>query len=222
MKNIYLIRHAQSAANAMPSHGGLVSYRNAEIPITELGQTQAASLAQWLREHTPQPDAVFVSPYLRTQQTARPYLEQSSLKAEVLHDLHEFNYLSFAHIDGQNFTRLKQLSEAYWQRNDPDYRDGEDCDSFASFYRRIADTRAHFRRLPDGNYTVFGHGFWIGLLLWQLIGRNHGIDMHHFRTFELQVRPRNTEVFLLRIDDTDSETITKIRRLHDQEHLEAA
>ena len=38
MKNIYLIRHAQSAANAMPSHGGLVSYRNAEIPITELGQ----------------------------------------------------------------------------------------------------------------------------------------------------------------------------------------
>ena len=76
--------------------------------------------------------------------------------------------------------------------------------------------------MPDGNYTVFGHGFWIGLLLWQLIGRNHGIDMHHFRTFELQVRPRNTEVFLLRIDDTDSETITKIRRLHDQEHLEAA
>lgn len=46
--------------------------------------------------------------------------------------------------------------------------------------------------------------------------------MHHFRTFELQVRPRNTEVFLLRIDDTGGETITKIRRLHDQEHLEAA
>ena len=176
MKNIYLIRHAQSAANAMPSHGGLVTYRNADIPITELGQTQAASLAQWLREHTPQPDAVFVSPYLRTQQTARPYLEQSSLKAEVLHDLHEFNYLSFANIDGQNFTRLKQLSEAYWQRNDPDYRDGEDCDSFASFYRRIADTRA-VRLTPGGVVGLAGAG--ISLRLPCGPGLPEGAGQHH-------------------------------------------
>ncbi|MGF6148293.1 bifunctional RNase H/acid phosphatase [Kingella potus] len=214
MKNIYLIRHAQSEANAMPAHGGTVNRRNADIPITALGQTQAGNLARWLAEHTPAPDAVFVSPYLRTHQTAAPFLEQGRLKAEVLHDLHEFNYLSYANIEGKTFAQLRGLSEDYWQRNDPDYRDGGDCDSFASFYRRISDTREYFRRLPEGSYTVFGHGFWIGLLLWQLIRRDNGIDMRRFRTFELQVRPRNTEVFLLR-SDKDGETITKVRRLND-------
>lgn len=215
MKNIYLIRHAQSASNALPAHGGTVQYQNADIPLTPHGEAQAAALAQWLQTHVPPPDGVFVSPYLRTQQTAQPYLKQSGLTATELHDLHEFNYLAFANIVGKNFMALYRLAEAYWQRDDADYRDGADCDSFAAFTQRVANIRAHFRKLPAGNYLAYGHGLWIGMLLWQLIGRSGG-SMSHFRTFEQQVRPRNTEAYLLRIDG-ETESISKVRRTHEDD-----
>lgn len=212
MKNIYLIRHAQSAANAMA--GQTVQWRNDEIPITALGETQAQHLAQWLAANVPPPDAVFTSPYLRTQQTAAPFLRSGSLKSQILPDLHEFNYLSYEHIHGKNSAELSALAEAYWQRNDADYRDGADCDSFASFFGQINAVRDYFRTLPDGNYVVFGHGFWIGILLWQLIGRGGGCQMAAFRSFEPHVRPRNTEVFLWQLGDA-AESIVKVRRLAD-------
>lgn len=219
MKNIYLIRHAQSAANALPAHGGSVQFRNAEIPLTPLGEAQAAALAQWLQKHAPPPDAIFVSPYLRTQQTARPFLEKNGLKAAVLHDLHEFNYLAFDNVAGKKFMALNRLAEAYWQRGDADYRDGADCDSFTTFYQRVMGIRAHFRTLPDGNYIAFSHGLWIGMLLWQLVGRS-GNNMAHFRAFEQQVRPRNTETYLLR-SDGQTESIAKVRSTREDDHAEA-
>lgn len=58
---------------------------------------------------------------------------------------------------------------------------------------------------------VFGHGFWIGVLLWQLIGRFSGSpDMQKFREFELLVRPKNTDVYLWQIDGA-VESIAKVR-----------
>ena len=66
MKKIYLIRHAQSESNA-----GLLVRPNADINITELGNTQARELADWLHTHISEPiDDIFVSQFVRTQQTA--------------------------------------------------------------------------------------------------------------------------------------------------------
>ncbi len=70
MKKIYLIRHAQSESNA-----GVAIRPNHEINITELGKTQANELADWLQQHIDEPITdIFISRYLRTQQTAEPFL----------------------------------------------------------------------------------------------------------------------------------------------------
>ena len=177
-------------------------------------QTGQAPVNAPVAANVPPPDAVFTSPYLRTQQTAAPFLQLGSLKNQILPNLHEFNYLSYEHIHGKNSAELSALAEAYWQRNDADYRDGADCDSFASFFGQINAMRDYFHRQPAGNYVVFGHGFWIGVLLWQLIGRGGGCHMAAFRSFEPHVRPRNTEVFLWQLGDA-AESIVKVRRLAD-------
>lgn len=165
MKQIYLIRHSQSAANA-GKHSDTVTHHNADIPITKLGQKQAEALADWLAKHVENVKEIFVSPYLRTQQTAMPYAQMMQMSLTVLPDLHEFNYLSFAHIYGKTFEALKTQSEQYWVRNDVDFRDGDDCDSFASFFNQISHIRQYFAEKEDGVYVVYGHGFWIGVLLW--------------------------------------------------------
>ncbi|MDO5650586.1 MAG: phosphoglycerate mutase family protein [Moraxella sp.] len=218
MKKIYLIRHAQSVANAMPSTGEPVQYCNADIPITELGKRQAHELAIWLDTHLDGvPDGVFVSPYLRTQETAQPFLAKINATATMLDELHEFNYLSFDNIKGKTFAELKPLSDAFWAKHDAHYQDGADSDSFASFYEQINQIRAYFQELADGTYVVFGHGFWIGLFLWQMIGRG-GINMSKFREFELLVRPKNTEVFLWQIVD-GMNAVAKVRNLRGDDRV---
>lgn len=66
MKKIYLIRHAQSEANAAkavrPNH---------QINITETGLSQAYKLAEWLTANIDEPITdIFVSAYIRTHPTA--------------------------------------------------------------------------------------------------------------------------------------------------------
>jgi broad specificity phosphatase PhoE len=64
MKEIWLIRHAESAANA-----GAVTSSPETIPLTEKGLQQARRVAAWFDK---QPDIIAVSRYMRTQQTATP------------------------------------------------------------------------------------------------------------------------------------------------------
>ena len=73
------------------------------------------------------------------------------------------------------------------------------------------NARAYFDGLNAGTYVVFGHWMWLGMLIWQLL---HGdgsrvMDMERFRTFELSIRPKNTEIYLLTLDGKAS--ITKVR-----------
>ncbi|QMT30578.1 histidine phosphatase family protein [Alysiella filiformis] len=214
MKQIYLIRHAQSAANAGKT-SDTVTHTNAKIPITELGQQQAEQLSIWLRQNIENVHEIFVSPYLRTQQTAAPYVQAIHMQPTILPNLHEFNYLSFANIQGKTFQDVKTQSEHYWALNDVDFRDGDDCDSFASFFQQISDVRRYFSAKDDGVYVVFGHGFWIGVLLWQLIGRYaDSLNMTKFREFELLVRPKNTDVYLWQMDN-QIESIAKVRNAND-------
>ncbi|MEU4622922.1 histidine phosphatase family protein [Actinoplanes sp. NPDC023801] len=85
---LILVRHGQSLANvAFPAADadGLmevaVSGRDAEVPLTETGEEQAAALGRWLaalpEEHRPQ--VVITSPYLRARETWRIAAEASGL-----------------------------------------------------------------------------------------------------------------------------------------------
>ncbi|HIH24330.1 TPA: histidine phosphatase family protein [Candidatus Woesearchaeota archaeon] len=68
MPSLYLIRHAQSMANAN-SH--LICGRSNESPITPLGERQAHALGAYLKDESITFDEVYTSPALRTRETAR-------------------------------------------------------------------------------------------------------------------------------------------------------
>ena len=62
----------------------------------------------WLIDHISEPvTEIFVSQYLRTQQTAQPYLQSTKRTATVIDELHEFNFLDFDTIKDLSFDDIR-------------------------------------------------------------------------------------------------------------------
>ena len=74
MKNIYLVRHAQSEANVNVK--SLHSIPNPSISLTSLGFEQAKETGQFLAHHDTLNCIIWNSPYKRTRQTAQVIKEQ--------------------------------------------------------------------------------------------------------------------------------------------------
>ncbi|MGX6607807.1 histidine phosphatase family protein [Micromonosporaceae bacterium Da 78-11] len=88
VRSLILVRHGQSLSNvafpAADAEGLLeaaISGRDAEVPLTETGQAQAAAVGTWLAELPSDelPEVVITSPYLRAQETWRIAAESSGL-----------------------------------------------------------------------------------------------------------------------------------------------
>jgi probable phosphoglycerate mutase len=146
----WLVRHGQSTSNA-----GLPATGHGEVPLTDLGREQAHDVANLVRK---QPDLLVVSPYLRAVDTAAPIRARWPLTRCETWPIQELTYLSPARCRGTTAETRRPLIEAYWERCDPDYRDGPDAESFRSFMARLLDF--HRRLLAaDGDFAVVvGHG----------------------------------------------------------------
>ncbi|MBU2665834.1 histidine phosphatase family protein [Actinoplanes bogorensis] len=86
---LVLVRHGQSLANvafpAADARGLLeaeVSGRDAEVPLTERGEKQAAALGEWIgaRPENERPQVVITSPYRRARETWRLAAEASGVE----------------------------------------------------------------------------------------------------------------------------------------------
>ena len=195
MKTLYLIRHAQSAANA-----GGTSLPDREIPLSAEGAQQAAELMCRLPENR----RVFVSEMRRTHETAAPYCARHGICPEILPCLNEFSYLPFAAVQGLDASARKPLAEAYWQRTDPHFSAGDGADTFAEFDGRVSDfMHRAWPELPHGS-LLFGHGIWMALLAWRLAGNRAetGADMVVFRAFQSSLHVANASVW--RLDGTEA------------------
>ena len=148
MKTLYLIRHAQSEANA-----GGISKLERDIELSPLGCEQAQALVARL----PPGRRVYTSELHRTQQTAAPYCAAYGIIPRVLPLLNEFSCLAFERIRGMDGTARRPLAAAYWQRADPQECTGAGADSFAAFNRRVSAFLAYYPQLEDGS-LLFGHG----------------------------------------------------------------
>ena len=90
---ILVVRHGQSAGNvardAAEAAGQAVipiAQRDADVPLSELGERQARALGRWFGALPPdqQPTVVLVSPYVRAQQTAHLALAEAGLNPDDL------------------------------------------------------------------------------------------------------------------------------------------
>ena len=202
MKKIYLVRHGQSHSNA-----GGDAMINADIPLTELGQHQATQVAYWLYETLGDNiDSIMVSKFLRTHQTAKPLVDKLGITPTIIEGLQEFDYLSFAKIDGTTLAERRQMAEDYWLTHSPDEMHGGEAETYRSFCERVGQVLTYFRQLPAGNHVAFTHGLWISMLIWQILGqtKDGNRTMQKFVQFEMPIRAKNCEVFCLTLlDDGD-------------------
>ncbi len=214
MKKIYIVRHGQSHTNA-----GGKAMPNADIPLTELGQQQAVAVADWLLQTTDKHiDSIGVSKYLRTQQTAQPLVEKTALTPTIIEGLQEFNYLCFETIKGKTVKERMQIAERYWLEQTPNFIDGGDdteAESFAMFVQRTQKVLTHLQTLEDGTHVLYTHGLWISMLIWIILAQptDSNQAMQNFRQFELSIRAKNCEVFLLSLQEGFLPAISKVRTL---------
>ncbi len=74
---LWVVRHGQSAGNVARdlahSSGAAridLQFRDVDVPLSELGAEQAASLGKWFADRAERPEVMLASPYLRARQTA--------------------------------------------------------------------------------------------------------------------------------------------------------
>lgn len=78
--DLYVIRHAESVANASGSH--LIGGRSNETPLTKKGVEQAKQLGRYLFSKGIKPDFIYSSPAVRTLRTAHYALIEMGITSE--------------------------------------------------------------------------------------------------------------------------------------------
>jgi len=186
--SIFIVRHAQSAANA-----GCVTADQGTIPITALGERQAQCVAELVPER---PSAVVVSRFLRSVQTAAPLLRRfPGLQSEEW-PIEEFTYLDPATCAGTTYAGRATLRDVYWGRCDPAWVDGPGCESFSDFITRVRRLEQALGNLRvDETTVVITHGFVMKALLW--LQRDPPVgDMAAFDNFHRGVPVPNCAVLI--------------------------
>jgi len=86
---IYLIRHGQKESS-------LKTYLSNKISLTDLGKKQAVAFAEFAKNLKIQ--KMYVSPYLRTKETAKEIekvLNLKAIKTDKIKEMHLSNYINF-------------------------------------------------------------------------------------------------------------------------------
>jgi len=190
MKTITFVRHAQSIANA-----GAVTMAHDAIPLSEVGRAQANALAALLEV---KPSKVFVSKYIRTHETAEPFCQKCSITPEVHPLIHEFSSIDPELIQGMNGEQRRPIADAYWKEANPNKRMGINAETFIEFEKRVDDFFLEMQLLPD-QAVFFGHGIWLSMLIWKILGFNinNQMNMQTFRKFQNTLVMPNCAVYKL-------------------------
>lgn len=161
---VYLIRHAESVSNAgerTASHGGAV--------LSEQGRRQAAELVERINFC---PDLIVVSPFIRTRQTAEPLHKKYPNVPVEEWPVQEFSFLDADRCNNTTQEERRPLVEAYFARNDPDYVDGRDAESFNQLLARVDEMLARLKKRPrEQNIVIFSHGNFMRMVQLRLSGK---------------------------------------------------
>jgi broad specificity phosphatase PhoE len=89
-ETLWIVRHGQSAGNVardLADQAGLerigITARDVDVPLSPLGETQAAALGRWFAEQAHRPQAVLASPYLRAVRTAELIREAGGVATDL-------------------------------------------------------------------------------------------------------------------------------------------
>ncbi|MCA0404241.1 MAG: histidine phosphatase family protein [Proteobacteria bacterium] len=187
---LWLARHGESEANL-----GNWSITPGNSPLSALGKKQAEQMALKVDK---QPDLLIISPFLRTKETAEPLLNRWPNTKTETWPIYEFIYLDPARLHSLPMIEKKEQINSYWQKNDPNYQDSENTESFAQFIQRVKVFHDNILKKQGFIFTI-GHGHF--LKAFQL-GLKYGFDINSkwmslYREKETENPIKNTEIFQL-------------------------
>ncbi|MNO29484.1 putative phosphoserine phosphatase 2 [compost metagenome] len=192
MKQIRLIRHGQSAANA-----GQASRDHASIPLTPLGLEQARVIS---KTFSVAPDLIVASPFARAQATAQATAVTFPTTAVETWAIEEFTYLAPDRCVDTTVAQRKTWVDAYWLKSDPAYSDGVGAESFHDFVARAQAFLDRLEEHPTGFIAVFSHGQFLNAVAWLLERKPRVLDgqaMTDWRTYEIENHIQNGGGFSL-------------------------
>ncbi len=192
MRQVWLIRHGESAANA-----GLATLDSSSIPLTERGRLQAERAALALPGA---PDLLVSSAYRRALDTAAPARARFPGAARAEWPVHEFTYLAHGAGASSTVAERRPRVDAFWARADPHHVDGEGAESFCALLDRVEALFASLGEAGGEFVVVYTHGLFMRLVIWSLVfGRvpRAGEGMRRFRAFAVAVTVPNACVVRL-------------------------
>ena len=158
MKNVRLVRHGESAANA-----GAATLDHASIPLTEKGIEQAKRVVQSVGRA---PELIVVSPFSRARATADATISVFPDAPFETWPIEEFSYLDPTRCVNTTVGQRKAWGDDYWANADPSYIDGEGAESFLKFVGRARSFLDHLATHPAQDILVFSHGQFLNAVAW--------------------------------------------------------
>ncbi|MBQ9578629.1 MAG: histidine phosphatase family protein [Ottowia sp.] len=190
-RRVFFVRHGQSSSNA-----GELSVPHAEVPLTALGLAQSIAVAPLLPAR---PALVLTSPYVRAQETAAPYCAHCGVQMHEVDLLHEFDAFAFHLIEGMTGEQRRPVTAEFWGKADPLLRTGKDKETFTEFATRVQAFEHIVLPVLPSDTVIFGHGTWIALMVWRLLGFNPLCEggMRRFRSFQQGLPMPNASIWCL-------------------------
>jgi alpha-ribazole phosphatase len=190
VKTIYFVRHGESTANA----GGITMAHDA-IPLSAKGLKQGIEVVRHLPS---EPSLVLTSEFYRTKQTAKFYCKITETTPKIEPLLNEFSCVDASLLTGLNGAQRKPFVTDYWHEPTLTKRIGENADTFSEFTARVNGFSKKMQNLPHQT-VVFGHGIWIGFLVWRCLGFEckSNEQMSLFRKFQTGLPMPNCAVYKL-------------------------
>lgn len=170
MTRLYLIRHAESEMN---THPDIIGGRSPQTPLTDKGVRQASTFGLWLPDSSIRPDVIYVSPAVRTIQTADHSLSAARWNHARRHEP-RIQELAQGVMEGvprdiayDEPTRAQIAKEEFDFKFDGGESIAEVMDRMMDFVTEV--TTKH----PDSTVLVYGHGLSIRALAGAIDNLSH-------------------------------------------------
>ena len=186
MKNVRLVRHGESAANA-----GAATIDHTSIPLTEKGIEQAKRVAQSVGRA---PEIIVASPFSRARATADATISVFLDAPFETWPIEEFTYLDPTRCVNTTVGQRKAWVDHYWANADPSYVDGEGAESFLEFVDRARSFLDHLATHSAQDILAFSHGQFLNAVAWLIERKPLQVDaqaMIEWRRYEIDNHVRN-------------------------------
>lgn len=179
---IWLIRHGQSQSNA-----GYPTGCSESTLLTKVGKGQAREIFKAFGMYSCRPSLIVYSKFMRSTQTAQPTIDEFyNVPCEIWPGVQEFTYLAPEKCRSTTRQARKPLADEFWNTPDPDYRDGNEVESFKQFLTRVSSALEQLRSRNENLIAVFTHGQFMQAAKWLLETHPTHLDEHsktNFRQF---------------------------------------